>query len=30
MNTCDLSSQFLLEVAIVITCSSFHKTQLRH
>ena len=30
MNNCDLSSKFLLEVAIVITCSGFHKAQLRH
>lgn len=30
MNNCDLNSQFLFEVAIVITHSGFHKTQPRH
>jgi len=30
MNNCDLSSQFMVEVAIAITRSGFHKAQLRH
>lgn len=30
MNNCDLSSQFLVQVAIAITRSGFHKAQLRH